>query len=587
MDNSRLLPFIKVGREIVSSQNRSSYNESKQNDKSIYYPAKTCLEFEGSNNKKVSFTSTILSKFPQFKLPLTNIIPKGKFNLKPKLEKSFSNETDDDKSNLSLRNVVKKTIKKRKKAKSEYDLKKLKTFDELTKNHIVNIMNIKFDFSINTNNHYNDKDSNNSGYSGCIDNLETNSPSLIPQFKKSRNNRIFLKSHSERCHHSFPFGFFSGFSAVTFKNFKKNNEDKLRISIDTRKVNQNELINFFGLYDGHRGDYTSKYLKDNFHSILLNDSILSTDPIQALRNTFITIESNLLSQKEKSGSCSLILFNINNKMYIANVGDSRGVISTNYSNKISQISIDHKPTNPKEIDRILKNGGQVKTANAVTRVMPYGLSVSRTIGDSEAKENNNQIISCQPDIFEIREIDNIDFIVLACDGVYDVLSNRDIAVIVYETFLDCILTNDSFDTLIESVSDNIIDKAIEKGSKDNLSVIFLNFPKNEKLFKEKNVKMIKAILTQLKLDINSKNEDYELSDLIVNKNGFNANIRNSSIEKNNDKFSIVNNSESNYKNNPMNNNITNNSESKKGIIKKENSFKEKFFGCFCFGKSGK
>ena len=294
----------------------------------------------------------------------------------------------------------------------------------------------------------------------------------------------------------------------------------------------------------------------------------------------------MLTQKEKSGSYSLILFNINNKIYIANVGDSRGVVSTNYSNKISQISIDHKPTHPIEIERILKNGGQVKTANAVTRVMPYGLSVSRTIGDSEAKEINSQIISGQPDIFEIREIDSIDFIVLACDGIYDVLSNRDIAIIVYETFLDCILTNDSFDTLIEDISDNIIDKAIEKGSKDNLSVIFLCFPKNETLFKEKNVKKIKAILTQLKLSINSKNEDCELSDLIVNKNEFDANNRNSNIEKNNDKFSIVNNSESNYKNNTTNN-ITNNSENKKGIIKKDSSLKENFFCCFCFGKSGK
>ena len=585
MDNSRLFPFIKIGKEIISSQNKSSYTEAKQNDKSIYYPAKTCFEFDGSNNKKVSFTNTILSKFPQFKLPLTNIIQKDKFITKSKFEKSFSNDTDD-KSNLSLRKVVKKTLKNGKISNSRYDLKKIKTFDELTKNHIVNIMNIKFDFSINTNNHYNDKDSNNSDYSGFIDNLETNSPSLTPQCKKSRNNKIFLKSHSERCHHSFPFGFFSGFSAVTFKNFKKNNEDKLRISIDTRKVNQNNLINFFGIYDGHRGDYTSKYLKDNFHSILLNDNILSTDPIKALENTFTTIETNLLTQKEKSGSCSLILFNINNKIYIANVGDSRGVVSTNYSNKISEISIDHKPTHPIEIERILKNGGQVKTANAVTRVMPYGLSVSRTIGDSEAKEINSQIISGQPDIFEIREIDSIDFIVLACDGIYDVLSNRDIAIIVYETFLDCILTNDSFDTLIEDISDNIIDKAIEKGSKDNLSVIFLCFPKNETLFKEKNVKKIKAILTQLKLSINSKNEDCELSDLIVNKNEFDANNRNSNIEKNNDKFSIVNNSESNYKNNTTNN-ITNNSENKKGIIKKDSSLKENFFCCFCFGKSGK
>lgn len=62
-------------------------------------------------------------------------------------------------------------------------------------------------------------------------------------------------------------------------------------------------------------------------------------------------------------------------------------------------------------------------------MFPGRLSVSRTVGDIEAKlekyDGNPNVVIADPDVtaFEIK--DNHDFIVIGCDGVFDKLSSKD------------------------------------------------------------------------------------------------------------------------------------------------------------------
>ena len=62
---------------------------------------------------------------------------------------------------------------------------------------------------------------------------------------------------------------------------------------------------------------------------------------------------------EESGSCALVCLILNETAYIANVGDSRAVLSMNKGKEIIQITTDHKPNNPIEQRRILANGGKI------------------------------------------------------------------------------------------------------------------------------------------------------------------------------------------------------------------------------------
>ena len=109
-----------------------------------------------------------------------------------------------------------------------------------------------------------------------------------------------------------------------------------------------------------------------------------------------------------------------NKIYIANVGDSRCLLSMENGKKYVEVTKDHKPNSPEEMKRIKEHGGKVYQTQTIIRkarnekligkriigpfrVSPGGLSVSRTIGDVEAKlekyGGNPNVVIANPDIF--------------------------------------------------------------------------------------------------------------------------------------------------------------------------------------------
>ena len=93
---------------------------------------------------------------------------------------------------------------------------------------------------------------------------------------------------------------------------------------------------------------------------------------------------------------------------------------------MQQLSFDHKPNNELESKRILAAGGWVEF-NRVNG----NLALSRALGDfvfkrNEAKKAEEQIVTAYPDV-EIKDITtDHEFIVLACDGIWDVLSNEEV-----------------------------------------------------------------------------------------------------------------------------------------------------------------
>jgi serine/threonine protein phosphatase PrpC len=62
---------------------------------------------------------------------------------------------------------------------------------------------------------------------------------------------------------------------------------------------------------------------------------------------------------ERSGSCATCMLVVDDICYIANTGDSRAVMSVNGGKQVLTLSNDHKPTDPIEVERIMRNGGQI------------------------------------------------------------------------------------------------------------------------------------------------------------------------------------------------------------------------------------
>ena len=260
-------------------------------------------------------------------------------------------------------------------------------------------------------------------------------------------------------------GLVCGYGANTNQGIVRNyNEDRVAIILNIMKPKSKHYENqpwpkcsFFGIYDGHGGSVCADFLRDYLHQFIIKDNNFPQNPIQALRNGFREAERLFLEfaesqEKEagdidRSGSCAVVILVIDDMCYCANTGDSRAIMSANGGEKLFLLSTDHKPTEEAEMKRIIDHGGRIYQNSQVIqtnpslgeagkqvvygphRVFPGRLSVSKTIGDIEAKlarfEGNPNVVIADPDVtaFEIK--DNHDFIVIGCDGVFDKLSSKD------------------------------------------------------------------------------------------------------------------------------------------------------------------
>ena len=186
---------------------------------------------------------------------------------------------------------------------------------------------------------------------------------------------------------------------------------------------------FFAVYDGHGGAKVAQYAGNHLHrAILSQEEYANGDIDEALKQGFLQIDQDMLTdpdmKEELAGTTAISVLLKDSKIYCANVGDSRAVAC--YAGKADALSIDHKPSSDQESKRIVAAGGWVEF-NRVNG----NLALSRALGDfvfkrNEKKGPKDQIVTAFPDV-QVREVsDDLEFIVLACDGIWDVMSNEEV-----------------------------------------------------------------------------------------------------------------------------------------------------------------
>ena len=347
-------------------------------------------------------------------------------------------------------------------------------------------------------------------------------------------------------------GVVKAYGANTYQGLVRNyNEDRVSIIINMAKPKNYPKkywpkTSFFGIYDGHGGSMCAEFLRDCLHKLILNDPNFPENVELAIKNGFFNAEKNFLNEialdpndtniiSDRSGSCAVVVLIVDKKIYVANVGDSRALFSEKKGINFVVVTDDHKPNNPNEKNRIIKNGGHVYQSRTVIsgaenenlngqilfgpyRVLPGRLSVSRTIGDIEAKSEtfggNPNVIIWEPDIFiyDLNKND-IDFFIMGCDGIFDQMSNQEV--------MECawmILNNEpnnnkenesennneeSFEYNFENVNihekcglivDFIIKSSMVRKSFDNVTCLMIAF--NDFIPKEKDEKKLNSISTE-------------------------------------------------------------------------------------------
>lgn len=302
---------------------------------------------------------------------------------------------------------------------------------------------------------------------------------------------------------SHSFGYIQSFGVNSFKGYhKKFNEDRVSaiINITNPKNSKKKWPNhlsYFGLFDGHGGNKCCNFLVDNFHHFLINSQFFPTEIDKALCDAFLTSEEIFLNNHaigknnellNQSGSCGLVIVIADKVCYIANVGDSRAILSTSNGKEVFQLTNDHKPNYKKEKKRIIKNGGVVYKASSfqsIYRVLPGNLSVSRTIGDAEAKKSvyggKEGVVIPTPEITKIVIDENkFDFIILGSDGIFDKTDNTDLVKGIFNFIKSQRNKEDDINRISGKCTNFVIKMALKNNSQDNLSSIFISFPLFEK-----------------------------------------------------------------------------------------------------------
>jgi protein phosphatase PTC1 len=157
--------------------------------------------------------------------------------------------------------------------------------------------------------------------------------------------------------------------------------------------------------------------------------------------------------------CALVLPNLDSPgdrvLHCANAGDSRAVLGELRGEHFvaQRLSFDHKPDEPSENTRVARAGGWVMCGR-----LDGSLAVSRALGDFVFKARG---LTCEPFLKSIPLRPEHKFLILACDGLFDVVTDED-AVHAIEHLSSS-----------EHMAQVLLQLAMERGTTDNVTIMVL------------------------------------------------------------------------------------------------------------------
>ncbi|GLU24387.1 hypothetical protein SLE2022_403270 [Rubroshorea leprosula] len=232
--------------------------------------------------------------------------------------------------------------------------------------------------------------------------------------------------------------------------------------IKTSKLN-GQTVCMFGIFDGHGGSRAAEYLKEHLFENLMRHPQFMTDTKTAISETYQRTDKEFLDSERDTyrddGSTASTAVLVGSHLYVANVGDSRTIISK--AGKAIPLSEDHKPNRSDERERIESAGGVVMWAG--TWRVGGVLAMSRAFGNRMLK----RFVVAEPEIQDQEICEDLELLVLASDGLWDVVPNED-AVSLAQT-----------EEEPEAAARKLTQTAFTRGSADNITCIVVRFHHNK------------------------------------------------------------------------------------------------------------
>jgi len=251
---------------------------------------------------------------------------------------------------------------------------------------------------------------------------------------------------------------------------------------------------------GSIGQQVAEFTKRYFPEIVKNTSgFKAKNYKQALTDAFLGLDKKLESEEGKAllaeinktttsrdapmqsetedlanciGCTACVALITKTEIIVANAGDSRCVLSKNGT--AMNMSEDHKPDLEEEKSRIEKAGGYVED-NRVNGV----LSLSRSFGDLDYKQSKKlppecQMITSYPDVKIEKITSESDFLIIACDGVWDCMRSQEAVDYVKESLVKFGFKPEKpskLSKILEALMDKIIAPDIASNSISSTTVI--------------------------------------------------------------------------------------------------------------------
>lgn len=210
----------------------------------------------------------------------------------------------------------------------------------------------------------------------------------------------------------------------------------------------------FSVFDGHGGDQLAEFAKNRFTRFFrrIGNENPGATLLETLNMTYLELHDKAQTCARRSGTTAVSVVATPTHLHVANAGDSIALLVTPTTAK--SLTYTHKPTDEVEKKRIISLGGSV-----------YGgrvsgcLAVSRALGDYEL----NPFVTPEPSLLEHALQPEDSVVVIASDGVTDVMGDDEIASFVREEMGKGLCA--------QIIAQNLVNKAHADGSTDNISAI--------------------------------------------------------------------------------------------------------------------
>uniref|UniRef100_A0A7S1FNH8 PPM-type phosphatase domain-containing protein n=1 Tax=Corethron hystrix TaxID=216773 RepID=A0A7S1FNH8_9STRA len=238
---------------------------------------------------------------------------------------------------------------------------------------------------------------------------------------------------------------------------------------------------FAAVFDGHGGDECSNYMVEALPRNLRSFILAERDGLRTavnssrgprghseqhedaaceimrriIKEAFLKTDKDFISPKTapQSGSTAATVILLGRRLFACNVGDSRVVLCRN-GGQCVELTSDHKPSRPDEAARVRAAGGfilhkRVMGELAITRAFgdksfKMGIKamleeeaddMSESNGDKDLTALTAPLVTAEPEIASLVLSHNDEFLLLACDGLFDVFRSQDAVALVRQELI--------------------------------------------------------------------------------------------------------------------------------------------------------